>query len=102
MIFLNKFGIFNLINSFYDLYKKGKPSNTTEQAPTTTSSMPQIIPALSNLLGSLSNSQQKTEPSKTSPPPLPKKAPLQQGMLSARHSHDNFVKKVTAKELEKV
>ena len=98
---MNKFGIFNLINSFYDLYKNVQTSPTAQTTNGTPSSTPQIIPAVSSLLTSLTNKPPTQAPEQKQPQQKPK-IPLQQGMLSAMHSHDNFVKKVTAKASEKV
>lgn len=97
---MNKFGIFNLINSFYDLYKNSSPAEREEKnsAP----EKPDALGVVSSLLKNLAPqpSSQKTEhdskPSKT------KSAPLQLGMISAMRSHDDFVKKVNAKQKEKV
>lgn len=82
---MNKFGIFNLLNSFFS------PSSTI--SPTSSSENNQNLNFLSNLF-----SQNTPSP----PPPVPEKekgapiqpAPLQQGMLFTMKSHDDFVKRV--------
>lgn len=75
---MDKFGIFQLINSFYDFYNKTKSE------------------------GDLKNSNDFTdknsaEHAKNSPTPSKTPAPLQEKMLSVMNSHDKFVKSVMEK-----
>ena len=88
---MNKFGIFNLLNSFFQLTPQ-QNSSTSENS----NASPDL---LSSLISSLTKPpEQKNAPSKIEPKPF---LPLQQSMLSTISSHDEFVKRVKEKELQK-
>lgn len=92
---MDKFGFFNLLNSFFPL------NSQTEQKPDQkNANLPDF---LTDLLSNLnkqnqpasSSSQPKNSPSpEKQPTPF---APLQQNMLSTMTNHDNFVKRVKEK-----
>ena len=85
---MDKFGIFNLLNSFFSL---GKSENEkTNDTPSGTNDL------LSNLLSSLTNPKKpenKNEKTVSAPP-----MPLQNSMLSTINSHDAIVKRVKEKQ----
>ncbi len=85
---MDKFGIFNLLNSFFSL---GKSENEkTNDTPTSTNDL------LSNLFSSITNSKKpenKNEKTVSAPP-----MPLQNSMLSTINSHDQIVKRVKKKQ----
>ena len=64
---MDKFGIFKLLNSFYDFYSKNKP----------------------NLAENKSEEIKAKPPEKQAPP-----MPLQQSMIATINSHDELVKRV--------
>ena len=79
---MDKFGIFKLLNGFFDLYKN-TPSNDGEKSINSSENPAQ------NLISSLLNNSKP----KVSPTPVEKK-PLQSQMLSTMKNHDEFVKRV--------
>ncbi len=81
---MDKFGIFNLLNSFFPL---GKTENGQNTSPSSQNS-----DLLSNLISSLTNNKNPENKSENnlSAPPLP----LQNSMLSTINSHDAIVKRV--------
>lgn len=82
---MEKFGIFNLINSLYGLYK-----NT--QNETGESKENPLFSAIKNF----TTNKAENNPQKENVSP-PKKVPLQAQMLSTSKSHDEHVKRVLAK-----
>lgn len=85
---MDKFGVFNLLNSLFAL--NGKNSATTNQNQQSFN--------LDKLLNSLlpkkeQNSSQET----TKQPEIKQFAPLQASMLATMHSHEQFVKRVKEK-----
>jgi len=101
---MNKFGIFNLLNSFFNLSNPTNDQNS--QSNTTKDSSYQNV--LNDLISSLNG--------KTNNEPLPKQAdqpsqkhdvkaqpntPLTLGMLSTIHAHDQHVKRVQNKSMQK-
>ena len=97
---MDKFGIFKLLNSFFNLYGQKNQEN-----PQTTNSdgEPQSNPLLSILNGlnnktpqnSGANNTTNNNAKKTENKPF---LPLQENMLSTMNSHDEFVKRVTQKK----
>jgi len=82
---MDKFGIFKLLNSFFNFYEqnKGVSSSKADSTPPLN---------LANLFGEKpQNAEQKPTPQRTAPPPL------QSSMLSIINSHDEFVKRVQTK-----
>lgn len=73
---MDKFGIFNLLNSFYDFYAKNKSEKSATAAPTE-SSLP----------------TPNAETPKTNSQSLP---PLQYQMKATMKTHDEIVKRVMA------
>ena len=84
---MDKFGIFNILNSLLG----SKFDNTAQNSGNSFDA--------NNLINSLlSTKKQPTEPEKNkSVPPTP----LQTSMLSTMNSHDQFVKRVMAKNIKK-
>lgn len=85
---MDKFGIFNLLNSFFAL---GKNENTQSGENSATNN-----DLLSNLISSFTNSknsENKVEKNVSTPP-----MPLQKEMLSTINSHDQIVKRVREKQ----
>lgn len=72
---MDKFGIFNLLNSFADLCDKNKPEQISEEPKKTDAASP--------------------AESRASLPPL------QSSMISTMRFHDEFVKRVTDKNKKK-
>ncbi len=84
---MDKFGIFNLLNSFFSL---SKPENQKTDGNSTPNG-----DLLGNLISSFTNSKKpenKSEKSVSAPP-----LPLQNSMLSTINSHDAIVKRVKEK-----
>ena len=95
-LFMDKFGIFNLLNSFLNL---SSPRNSD------TSSLKQVEnPPEQNILGNLlstingnSNNVERPKQNAVKPDSTTKNAPLTLGMLSTIHAHDQHVKRVQSK-----
>ena len=85
---MDKFGIFKLLGSFMDYFGKVKPNNDT-QNPSENKNV------LDNLLGIFNKQNNTPSPSENKKIPVAK--PLQSSMLSTMNNHDNFVKRVKAK-----
>lgn len=78
---MDKFGIYNLLNSFLGAFSAPKPENgapTTDRAPA----------------GNENASAAATSSPSAPPAVFP---PLQAGMLSVMREHDEFIKRVKAK-----
>lgn len=84
---MDKFGIFNLVNSLYSLYK-----NTQNQNETTESKENPLFSAIKSF--STLKEENKPQAENASPP---KKVPLQAQMLNTAKSHDEHVKRVLNK-----
>ena len=82
---MDKFGIFNLINSFYDFYKKKKGVSSNENEKEND--------LLSLLSQKLFSTETKNEQKQA---PMPKK-PLGNALLSAMKAHEQLVKKIKSK-----
>ena len=92
---MDKFGFFNLLNSYFSLNTQNSQKNDRQNTP------PADI--LGNLFSNLSNQNQPdlsslpkanaTSPTEKSTP----QAPLQQNMLFTMANHDDFVKRVKQK-----
>ncbi len=95
---MDKFGIFNLLNSLVAL--NDKKGSSIKGTPSDTPSFVQnLMSALSNNVAQ-SNPQPKQEQTeqKRSPTERANQPPLQFAMLSTMRSHDEFIKRVNAKE----
>ena len=93
---MDKFGIFNLLNSFLSQ----NPSSSSED---TSASATESNP-LGNLISSLlTPSTQKSPPAKPNEkqPTSKKPLPLQSSMLYTMNSHDKFVERVTLNNKKK-
>lgn len=90
---MDKFGIFNLLNSFFTPAKpQNQQSDTNFSAPTNNAN-----DFLSGLLNSISSSNNEK---KQQPPPqnkAPAHPPLQSGMINVMNNHDAFIKRVNAR-----
>ena len=97
---MDKFGIFNLLNSFFPLN-----SQNSEQSPTGTSTKGLANNLLSSLgrtlfsqVGTNPNSEQNDQPNtKNQPQKQAVPLPLQKNMILTINSHDEFVKRVKEK-----
>ncbi len=74
---MDKFGIFNLLNSFLGFASEKKDGDNADSSPAPRYSTPDI------------------------PAEKPEFLPLQQGMLSTMRTHDEFVKRVREKNARK-
>ena len=87
---MDKFGIFNLLNSFLGLYDKSqnavKNENDTQPTVSSAASSPKNEPTAPQ-----SASQKNTHSTSRVAPPL------QAGMLTVMRSHDEFIKRVKEK-----
>ena len=83
---MDKFGIFKLLNSFFNFYEQNKSVSSSEA-----DSAPPIN--LANIFGEKpqNNTSQKNAPQRATLPPL------QSSMLSTINSHDELVKRVKSK-----
>jgi hypothetical protein len=87
-IVMDKFGIFNLLNSFFSLNRQKSQSTDNENNKT----------SLDSILSTLTNSLKNNTPNKEEPPKKQAPfAPLQSSMLSTMSSHDQFIKRVKEK-----
>ena len=95
---MDKFGIFNLLNSLATLNNKTGTSikDTQSDSPSFVQS---LMSALSNNVAQPSTQpkQAQTEQSR-SPQERASQPPLQYAMLSTMRSHDEFIKRVNSKE----
>ena len=87
---MDKFGIFNLLNSFFSLNSQNAPQKSNESA---TSAFDKILSSLANSVPKKDNAlnNKSAEQSKKT------FAPLQSAMLSTMQSHDEFLKRVKQK-----
>ena len=84
---MDKFGIFNLLSSFFNFYQQNKQSteNNNEQFN------------FANALSSLGKNQDVTTQKEQNIAPKNSSIPLQASMLATMASHDQFVKRVKEK-----
>lgn len=87
---MDKFGVFNLLNSFFSLNGQKSPSNNDQPL---SNGLDKILSALSQ------NLTPNTTPSPSPKPAENNKvfAPLQNAMLSTMSSHDQILKRVKEK-----
>ena len=83
---MDKFGIFKLLNSFFNFYEQNKENFTQKSSGLN----------LDSLLSSFSKPPQKESETATTKEPIQKTPypPLQASMLYTMSSHDEFVKRV--------
>ena len=87
---MDKFGIFNLLNSFLN-FSNNQTENKSEQNDTSANKNSPNLKDLLSPLSSLLNGEKKEQPS------IKKERvtiPLQAGMLSTLKTHDEFIKRV--------
>ncbi len=100
---MDKFGIFNLLNSFLNFSNSTGTEKETSPTPQNAQKSGNILSTLTELLNknALGNSSQNTPaPAKNiqaETPPLP----LQSQMISTMNSHDDFIKRVKDKNARK-
>ena len=102
---MDKFGIFKLLNSFFQLNGQQKEQNTPESKQNGTS-IGDILSALNSGFSSLKNTSSPTPPNNTEKQTVKTNVnktnnnshpPLQASMLSVMNSHDDFIKRVKQK-----
>ena len=92
---MDKFGIFKLLNSFFNLNTQKNPDTQSESA----SKSLDTNDLLTKLLSGINNNQNNTAPTPPNPKPQQKPSPpLQSDMLRTMHSHDEFIKRVKQKK----
>ena len=92
---MDKFGIFNLLNSFFPL-----SSQKNENSPVNSSGSGfanNLISALGKSLLGPTTSQPNVDKNSSEPPKQPVPLPLQKSMLLTINSHDEIVKRVKEK-----
>ncbi len=89
---MDKFGVFNLLNSFLKMNKQSAGDAKSET--NTNSTLSNLLSALSN---GISGSPPKTQPTTPQKQILNSATPLQSSMLNTMTSHDEFVKRVNEK-----
>lgn len=83
---MNKFGIFNLLSSFFP-----PPEQNKGQSPCQKNDLENV---LNNLLSSISPEKSQEPPAKKEEKKAPPFPPLQSRMLSAMNSHDEIINRV--------
>ena len=90
---MDKFGIFNLLNSFFTPAKpQTQQSDTNFTAPTNNAN--DFLSGLLNSLSSSNNDKNQQLPPQNKAPSHP---PLQSGMINVMNNHDAFIKRVNAR-----
>lgn len=92
---MDKFGIFKLLNSFLSPSANNKTDGEKEN-----SANGDILKSLISSLSSNNSDKKDTAPVAPKPPTKPT-VPLQSGMLYTMNSHDEFIKRVKQKHLQK-
>ncbi|MBO7344680.1 MAG: hypothetical protein J6U92_01935 [Clostridia bacterium] len=103
---MDKFGIFNLINSFLNF---SNANQTETNSATTLEKQPSsnnILSTLTELINKNSGANGTSQTPPTSTPKSQKETlkaplPLQSQMLSTMNSHDDFIKRVKEKNARK-
>ena len=90
---MDKFGIFKLLNSFFNFYEQSKSNSSTQENKNSG--------GFSDFLSAFNSQQNQPQTQNVSAPnPAEKKPaervlpPLQTSMLSTMNSHDEFIKRV--------
>ena len=83
---MDKFGIFNLLNSFFPLNAQKEELSTNKTEPAGN--------LLSNLFSSLSKPENQNKTTLKTPSPISTPHPLQEQMLLTVSNHDAIVKRV--------
>ena len=88
---MDKFGIFKLLNSFFNFYEQNKGNFNSNSSPVKTDTPN----PLNSILNSINNKIQQEQPKQEK---ITQQAiPLQSSMLSTMNSHDEFIKRVKEK-----
>lgn len=88
---MDKFGIFNLLNSFLGLYDKSQNASQKDNDTQPTVSSAAVSAPKNEPTAPQSASQKNTHSTSRAAPPL------QAGMLTVMRSHDEFIKRVKEK-----
>ena len=96
---MNKFGIFNLLNSFLNLSGSAGEQTKPENADPTTDKTDFLNGILSGLSGKTDQAKKVSPTEKPTPTKQP--IPLQRQMLNTIISHDQIVSRVKAESLNK-
>ena len=91
---MDKFGIFNLLNSFFTPTAQSNATNNTND-----SSANDFI---SGILNSFSNQENTKAQSVQKPKEQPVPLPLQSGMISVMNEHDAFIKRVKSRQNDRI
>lgn len=92
---MDKFGIFKLLNSFFNFYNQ---SNTTNTQQTNTQN-PSLTDFVSSFINNSTAQQKQTLLKQSAPEQTPKTTqPLQSYMLGVMSSHDKFIQRVKEKK----
>ena len=94
---MDKFGIFKLLNSFFNFYGQKPPENQTENSDNGTQSssvFSELLKSFSNNSATNTSNPAPTKPEQKTPPAF---MPLQANMLKTMTSHDEFIKRVKQK-----
>ena len=92
---MDKFGIFNLLNSFLSA-NSAQEKNTDQENDTKNDTLGSVLSAIKNNLNTNNSNANKPKTDTTPSQPQPIK-PLQRSMLSTMTSHDEFIKRVKQK-----
>ncbi len=90
---MDKFGIFNLLNSFLNFSNNDTQNKTAQTDNNSDKNSPSFKDLLSVLSPSLNNENKEQHPIKKDGKKL-SSPPLQLGMLNTLKSHDDFIKRV--------
>lgn len=92
---MDKFGIFKLLNSFFDFYKsEERKKEAPVRAETPSLDTPSERPNLLEGLFKGFNNAQPQQNNLSQKEKIPVPAPLQVSMLNTIHSHDAFINRV--------
>ncbi len=100
---MDKFGIFNLLNSFLGSTLNNSNTNsdtTAHEDGKKSTTLNDLFSALSPILGN-NNKKENNETQNKTTSENKKHAPLQSGMLNTIKSHDDFIKRVKEKAVLK-
>ncbi len=95
-VIMDKFGIFNLLNSFLNL--SGDKDSQNSQSPAQSSATPNdFLSGLLNNLNNPTNNQPANQNEKEITAPRKPLAPLQRKMLSTMSTHDQIINRINDK-----
>ena len=94
---MDKFGIFKLLNSFFNFYNQSSATKQQQESASNPSLTDFISSFLNNNASNVKNQPApnqlvKNQPAQKAPPPL------QSSMLGVMNSHDQFIKRVKEKQ----